>query len=105
MLPEQAERLIGEARSAPLILLSGRTDGATENPADSRIARQRSEAVQSFLQAAGVEPARIRATWQPVGDLAGENTSAGGRTLNRRVEIEIYRFAPRAGTLADSDQF
>ncbi|MEO8925515.1 MAG: OmpA family protein [Caldimonas sp.] len=101
--PAQAERLIGEARSAPLILLSGRTDGASENPAESRIARQRSEAVQSFLQAAGVAPARIRATWQPIGDHAGENITADGRSLNRRVEIEIYRFAPRTGTLAEAD--
>ena len=101
--PAQAERLIGEARIAPLILLSGRTDGASENPADSRIARQRSEAVQSFLQAAGVAPARIRTTWQPVGDQAAENASVGGRALNRRVEIEIYRFAPKVATLADSD--
>lgn len=101
--PAQGERLIGEARGAPLILLSGRTDGASENPAESRIARERSEAVRSYLLAAGVAPSHIRATWQPVGDHAAENTSAGGRALNRRVEIEVYRFAPKVATLAESD--
>ena len=95
----QAEQLIREARTAPLILLSGRTDGANENPAESRIARERSEAVRTYLVIAGVAPARIRATWQPVGDHAAENTSVGGRALNRRVEIEIYRFVPRIATL------
>ena len=101
--PAQVERLIGEARSAPLILLSGRTDGTRESPAESRIARQRSETIQSFLEAAGVAPSRIRATWQPVGDHAAENSSAGGRALNRRVEIEIYRSAPKAATLVETD--
>ena len=95
----QAEQLVREARTAPLILLSGRTDGANENPAESRIARERSKAVRTYLVAAGVAPARIRATWQPVGDHAAENTSVGGRALNRRVEIEIYRFAPRLAAL------
>lgn len=99
----QAERLFREARTAPLILLSGRTDGANQNPAESRIARERSEAVRSYLLAAGVAPARIRATWQPVGDHAAENTSDGGRALNRRVEIEVYRLAPRIATLDQAD--
>lgn len=98
----QEEQLVREARAAPLILLSGRTDGVNESPAESRIARERSEAVRSLLVAAGVSPARIRSTWQPVGDHAAENTSAEGRSLNRRVEIEIYRSAPRVAQLADA---
>ena len=96
--PAEADRLVHEARSAPLILLSGRTDGGNDNLVDSRIARRRSEAVRSFLLAAGVAPEHIRTTWQPVGDHAAENTSSQGRALNRRVEIEIYRLAPRIAT-------
>lgn len=100
-LPEaDAARLIADARGSPLIMLRGRTDGATESPAESRIARERAAAVRDYLVQAGVEPARIRETWQPVGDHAADNTSADGRTLNRRVEIEIYRAAPQLVSLS-----
>ena len=97
-----ASRLIADARVAPLILLRGRTDGRAETSAESRIARERAAAVQAFLVQAGIEPARIRATWQPVGDHAADNELSGGRTLNRRVEIEIYHAAPELIALTDA---
>jgi outer membrane protein OmpA-like peptidoglycan-associated protein len=93
---DAAAALIADARTAPLVLLRGRTDGATDTPAESRIARDRAAAVRDYLVAAGVDPARIRATWQPVGDPVADNTSATGRSLNRRVEIELYRTLPVA---------
>lgn len=94
-VPEaDASRIVEEARTAPLVMLRGRTDGSAESPAESAIARQRAAAVEAWLVQAGVDHARIRTTWQPVGDHAADNGTAGGRTLNRRVEIEIYRSAP-----------
>lgn len=96
-VPEaDAARIVDEARTAPLVMLRGRTDGSAESPAESAIARQRASAVEAWLVQAGVDRARIRTTWQPVGDHAADNSSAGGRTLNRRVEVEIYRAAPLA---------
>jgi outer membrane protein OmpA-like peptidoglycan-associated protein len=89
-----ATALIADAKSAPLVLLRGRTDGSTNAVAESRIARDRAAAVRDHLVAAGVDPARVRATYQPVGDHVADNTSAGGRDLNRRVEIEVYRVLP-----------
>jgi outer membrane protein OmpA-like peptidoglycan-associated protein len=89
-----ATRIVDEARGAPLVVLRGRTDGATESSAESAIARQRAAAVEAWLVQSGIDRARIRTTWQPVGDHAADNGTAGGRTLNRRVEIEIYRAAP-----------
>jgi outer membrane protein OmpA-like peptidoglycan-associated protein len=91
---DEATRIVEEAKSAPLVMLRGRTDGSAESPAESVIARQRAAAVEAWLVQTGVDRARIRTTWQPVGDYAADNTTAGGRTLNRRVEIEIYRAAP-----------
>ncbi len=88
--------LIADAKAAPLVLLRGRTDGSSDVPAESRVARERAVAVRDFLVAAGVEPARIRATHQPVGDHVSDNDSPGGRSLNRRVEIELYRAMPAA---------
>ena len=98
-----AVQLIEQARTAALVMLRGRTDGATEAPSESRIARDRAAAVRAYLVQAGVEPGRIRTTWQPVGDHSADNGTPGGRDLNRRVEIELYRLPPQAmGPLAQS---
>ena len=59
---DELSRLVDEARTAPLIVLSGRTDGATESAAESRIARERAAAVRAYLVQAGVDPSRIRTT-------------------------------------------
>lgn len=98
--PEMAAALADEARQAPLVVLRGRTDGATDSVGESRIARDRATAVRDYLVAAGVDPARIRATHQPVGDHAADNTTPSGRGLNRRVEIEVYRATPVAMSAA-----
>ncbi len=94
--PDVAPTLIEDAKAAPLVLLRGRTDGTSDAPTESRIARDRAAAVRDYLVAAGVDPTRIRATYQPAGDHVADNTSAGGRGLNRRVEIELYRALPVA---------
>ena len=91
-----AATLVEDANASPLVLLRGRTDGTSDVPAESRIARDRAAAVRDYLVAAGVDPARIRATYQPAGDHVADNASAGGRGLNRRVEIELYRALPVA---------
>ncbi len=94
--PDVTAALVEDAKASPLILLRGRTDGASDAPAESRIARERAAAVRDYLVAAGVDPARIRATYQPIGDHVADNASANGRGLNRRVEIELYRVLPVA---------
>jgi outer membrane protein OmpA-like peptidoglycan-associated protein len=95
-----AATLVEDAKASPLVMLRGRTDGTSDAPAESRIARDRAAAVRDYLVAAGVDPARIRATYQPAGDHVADNASAGGRGLNRRVEIELYRALPVALTTA-----
>jgi len=91
-----ASALVDDARTAPLVLLRGRTDGSTDTPIESRIARDRAAAVRDYLVAAGVDPGHIRATYQPAGDHTADNTTSVGRGLNRRVEIEVYRGLPVA---------
>lgn len=91
---DAATALADAAKAAPLVVLRGRTDGSRDSLADSRLARERAAAVRDLLVAAGVDPARIRATYQPVGDGVADNTTVGGRALNRRVEIELYRALP-----------
>ena len=96
VLPDMAASVIESARTAPLVLLRGRTDGVTDSPVESRFARERAVAVRAYLVGAGVDPARIRVTYQPAGDHAADNSSATGQGMNRRVEIEVYRVLPVA---------
>jgi outer membrane protein OmpA-like peptidoglycan-associated protein len=92
---KDAQGLVEQARTAALVMLRARTDGQTEAPGESRIARERAIAVRDYLIQAGIEPGRIRMTWQPVGDHVANNDNVNGRAMNRRVEIELYRFAPQ----------
>jgi len=94
--PDAAQALLANAKGAPLILLRGRTDGTSDSPAESRIARERAAAVRDYLVAGGVDAAHIRTTYQPSGDHVADNRDGGGRALNRRVEIEVYRALPVA---------
>lgn len=94
-IPQDAARvLVADARDAPLVVLRGRTDGEQDTPAEARIARDRAVAVRDWLVSAGIAPNRIRVTWQGAGDSVADNGTANGRSLNRRVEIEIYRALP-----------
>ncbi|MCV2438576.1 OmpA family protein [Paucibacter sp. DJ2R-2] len=94
-LPEpSANALVEAAKAAPLVVIRGRTDGSSATPAEIRIASGRAKAAFDFLVAAGVQPDRIRSTYQANGDHAADNSTPEGRSRNRRVEIEIYRTLP-----------
>lgn len=90
----EASALVEEAKVAPLVLLRGRTDGTADSSAESRVAQARANAVRDYLIASGVDPTRIRTTHQPSGDHLADNRTPQGRSLNRRVEIELYRTLP-----------
>ena len=92
----EASALVEEAKVAPLVLLRGRTDGTADSSAESRVAQARANAVRDYLVAYGVDPTRIRTTHQPSGDHLADNRNPQGRSLNRRVEIEVYRALPIA---------
>lgn len=96
MPPETAQALIREAKAAPLVLLRARTDGTSDDASEGRVARARATAVADYLIHAGLSPSQIRATYQPSGDHVADNSTPGGRALNRRVEIEIYSALPVA---------
>ncbi len=94
-IPERvALTLVAQARTAALVMLRARTDGTRDSASESRIARERASAVRSYLIAGGVDPSRVRATYQPVGDQVADNDDPAGRSLNRRVEIELYPVLP-----------
>jgi outer membrane protein OmpA-like peptidoglycan-associated protein len=99
---DEAQVLLADARTAPLIVIRGRTDGTADTSAEARIARARALAARDFLVAAGIDGSRVRTTYQPSGDHVADNATRAGRDLNRRVEIELYRMLPVAASLASA---
>jgi outer membrane protein OmpA-like peptidoglycan-associated protein len=93
---DTAPSLLEDAKTAPLVMLRGRTDGTSDSPSESRMAQARASAVRDYLIASGVDASRIRTTHQPSGDHVADNRNSQGRDLNRRVEIEVYRALPAA---------
>jgi outer membrane protein OmpA-like peptidoglycan-associated protein len=91
---ESAMRLVEAVRDAGLVLVRGRTDGVVETAGESRVARERADAVREYLVALGVPTDRIRTTYQPIGDYIADNSTEKGRALNRRAEVEVYHSAP-----------
>ena len=98
---EEVERLVGEAKGATNILVRGRTDAAHENAFDTVLAARRANAVFSLLVDHGVDPSKIRLTYQGQGDVMAPNTDEKTRALNRRAEIEIYRAVPEVVLLGN----
>jgi outer membrane protein OmpA-like peptidoglycan-associated protein len=97
-----AQVLLIEARKAPLIVIRGRTDGTADTSAEAHIARARALAARDFLVAAGIDGSRVHTTYQPSGDHVADNATRAGRSLNRRVEIELYRALPVSAPLASA---
>lgn len=97
-----ASALLDHARHAELIVARGRTDGEVESAAESRIARERALAVRAYFVQAGIDPARIRTSYQPIGDHVASNSTPAGRALNRRVEIEMYSALPQVIALNEA---
>lgn len=94
-LTDESTISLGDAaKTAQLIVIRGRTDGVVETAGETRIAKERAHAVSQYLQALGVEPTRIRETFQPVGDNVADNSTDAGRAKNRRAEVEVYAVAP-----------
>jgi outer membrane protein OmpA-like peptidoglycan-associated protein len=86
--PEVASLLLSMAKNAELIKVRGRTDSIVAGPADGRIAKQRALAAQTYLISHGIASSKIQTSWQAAGDQIAPNT-VKGKSLNRRVEIEI----------------
>lgn len=95
-------RLIQGAKTAGYVMVRGRTDGTLDTSTEARISRDRSVSMKSFLVGAGVDPSKIRVTYQPSGDHLSDNGSAAGRDLNRRVEVELYAVKPVVSVLGSA---
>jgi len=92
---DELNRLVIVAKGAASIQVRGRTDATRDNAFDSHLAARRAGAVLTLLVNHGVNPSKIRLTYQGQGDPMAPYTDENTRALNRRAEIEIYRTSPQ----------
>lgn len=77
------------ARTAARIELIGRTDGEKPSASDESIALKRVLAARRFLVDQGVDPTRIYLQYASATGYVGDNSTAFGRSQNRRIDIRI----------------
>lgn len=84
-----AQMLRAGVRGAEHIDVTGHTDSNVVNPSDRVIANLRAEKARIWLINNGAEPQRISTHWFSAGQFLSENVTPEGRSLNRRVEIDV----------------
>jgi outer membrane protein OmpA-like peptidoglycan-associated protein len=73
------------------LLLAGYTDSIGSSDYNVMIAESRASSVKFYLVAKGVDPLQIVVVGKGARDFVATNDSEEGRSLNRRVEIQIDR--------------
>ncbi len=94
MAPEayiELERFAAIAKLSPEheIIIRGYTDNVGSYRYNERLSRSRARIVQNYLVDQGINPERIRVIGMGEADPLMPNTSPEGRTVNRRVEVEL----------------
>jgi outer membrane protein OmpA-like peptidoglycan-associated protein len=85
---ESAENL-ATAQGAALISIRGRTSTTRPTAKDEALALARAIAARSYLIARGVSSLKITLNYASAADFIADNSTAIGRQLNQRVEIDI----------------
>lgn len=80
------------------IVIEGFTDSSGTPEANQRLSDRRAAAVREALVREGIEPGRIVARGLGAAYPVASNDDAGGRQLNRRVEILLGEIEGRAAT-------
>ncbi len=84
-----AQALRSSVRGAQQIEVRGHTDSDVVNPIDKLIAIERAERARTWLINNGADGMRIRMKYFSAGNFLADNATAQGRSMNRRVEIDI----------------
>ena len=87
---DQVAETISQQPEARLIL-NGYTDSIGSSDYNLMIAESRASSVKLYLVAKGVNPLQITVAGKGAKDFVATNDSEEGRSLNRRVEIQIDR--------------
>lgn len=71
------------------VRIEGHTDSSGDDAYNMQLSERRADAVRQYLVSQGISPRRIVATGRGETTPVASNNTAGGRQLNRRVEIII----------------
>ncbi|MCE7991918.1 MAG: PorP/SprF family type IX secretion system membrane protein [Roseivirga sp.] len=74
-----------------LLKLSGYTDSSGNAATNLRLSKDRAAAVKSYIVSQGIAEGRLEAEGYGISNPRADNSTAEGRALNRRVEMEIVR--------------
>ena len=72
-----------------IIVAAGHTDSKGSDEYNQKLSERRAKSVALYLLAQGVVEARVEAVGFGEGEPIADNTSAEGRSLNRRVELTL----------------
>lgn len=72
-----------------IIVAAGHTDSKGSNEYNQKLSKRRADSVARYLSAKGVVDARTEAIGFGEGEPIADNTTAEGRSLNRRVELTL----------------
>jgi outer membrane protein OmpA-like peptidoglycan-associated protein len=71
------------------LLIGGHTDNTGSSDANMDLSRRRAQSVLDYLRSKGLETARLQSEGYGDTKPVADNTSAAGRSQNRRVEITL----------------
>ncbi len=87
ILDDLAVRMKNDPKLAANVI--GYTDGSRMEKSKKKLGETRAKAAAKYLEQQGVESSRLNITDGGPNNPVGDNKTAAGRKLNRRVEIEI----------------
>lgn len=85
------DRLVGILKEYPNsnVLVEGHTDSGGSDEYNMKLSQQRAESVTSYLTSHGLSSSRFTTKWYGESQPIADNTTAEGKTKNRRVELAI----------------
>jgi outer membrane protein OmpA-like peptidoglycan-associated protein len=81
----------------------GYTDSNVVNPIDKAIAIERAEKARTWLINNGAEGSKISTNYFTAGNFLVDNKTPQGRSMNRRVEIDIHNQQLAGNSVASSN--
>jgi flagellar motor protein MotB len=98
-----AQALRASLRGADKIEVRGYTDSNVVNPIDKAIAIERAEKARTWLINNGAEGSKISTNYFTAGNFLVDNKTPQGRSMNRRVEIDIHNQQLAGNSVASSN--
>ena len=83
------EKAQADLSSAEKVRVVGYTDNTGTAEYNSKLSRQRAEAVRDYLVSIGADPKKMEAIGAAEANPIADNSTKEGRAKNRRVEIEV----------------